>query len=81
MAFEAGQRVRLPGENLLRTIEMASETPQGWQLFVDDGSGSYRKVLRRTRLRIRSSFRLTGRRLPSRSGCAGPLPVTPRSSR
>jgi len=43
--FEAGQRVRLPGETLLRTVEMATETPEGWQLFVDDGSGTYRKIL------------------------------------
>lgn len=43
--FEAGQRVRLPGEPVLRTVEMAAETPQGWQLFVDDGSGTYRKIL------------------------------------
>ncbi len=43
--FEPGQRVRLPGEAFLRTVEMAAETPQGWQLFVDDGSGSYRKVV------------------------------------
>jgi len=43
--FETGQRVRLPGEAVLRTVEMAAETPQGWQLFVDDGSGTYRKIV------------------------------------
>jgi hypothetical protein len=30
--FQAGQRVRLPGEAVLHTVEMAAETPQGWQL-------------------------------------------------
>lgn len=44
-AFAAGQRIRLPGETQLHTVEMAAETPHGWQLFVDDGSGSYRKIL------------------------------------
>ncbi len=43
--FEAGQRVRLPGDKSLVTIAMAAQAPDGWQLFVEDGSGSYRKVL------------------------------------
>ena len=39
--FQPGQRVRLPGELALVAVDMAAETPQGWQLFVDDGSGTY----------------------------------------
>lgn len=42
--FEAGQRVRLPGEAVPRTTDMAAETAHGWQLFVDDGAGVYRRV-------------------------------------
>jgi hypothetical protein len=48
--FQPGQRVRLPGELALVAVDMAAETPQGWQLFVDDGSGTYRKILLTPRL-------------------------------
>ncbi len=43
--FASGQRVRLPGETALAVIDMAAETSDGWQLYLGDGSGSFRKVL------------------------------------
>ena len=44
-AFAPGQRIRLPDSAALVIIEVATATPDGWQLFVDDGSGTYRKIL------------------------------------
>jgi len=43
--FASGQRVRLPGETALAIIDMAAETSDGWQLYLGDGSGSFRKVV------------------------------------
>src|ERR1035437_9973059 len=41
----SAQRVRLPGETALVVIDMAAETSDGWQLYLGNGSGSFRKVL------------------------------------
>ena len=42
--FEAGQRLRLPGKNALVIVDSAIETADGWQLYVGDGSDSFRKI-------------------------------------
>ena len=42
--FQPGQRVRLPGDAALVTVEMAAATSGGWQLFVEAEPGSYRKI-------------------------------------
>lgn len=44
-SFEVGQRISLPGDSALATIEAATETADGWQLFVEVEPGSYRKLM------------------------------------
>lgn len=44
LRFEAGQRVRLPGTDSFLTVDDASETPDGWRLYLQGDDGSIVKI-------------------------------------